>query len=758
MKVSNLVTLIIISRIFISCTAPYPADYVDPFICTLGDHGQWTPAALAPFGMIELGPDTYPGSLTASGDFAHGGYNFSDDSLRGFSHFHKPSSGGTSVVDRAGSLSVFPFTGLPGNDFYANPVAGFNKSTEVAQAGYYSVLLSKDNILSELTATPQVGIHRYSFPKGESAKIFLYEGNRQRSAHFSSKLVDELTVEGVQARWGGIFFVMKVNHPVKSTRTWDGEAVTGGSVVEQVKGGGMVLDFGDLQGKPLEISIGVSLTSIEAARKNLEAQCPKLDFSSYREKTFDDWNTVLGRVKVESDNEEYKTIFYTALFRTCHLPVVISDVDGTYPGLDGRIHVAEGYRHFADYAFWDDFRTKYPLYSLYLPGIYREIVRSLQDVYQQADNALPFPDSEHNVHGPGNSFVYRGENGFQAYSTCRHEHMLMTVTDAYFKGISDIDIETVYPYLRREALWQMPEKYDTIGYIPARPDRSGEYSWDNWCVAQIAKDIGENEDHDYFLKRSRYWENSWDPDIKYFRARAADGSWLDFPDDPSENREKYNYEGSKWHWRWNVKHDVASLIEKFGGKDEFVEELTCYFDNNLHSQGNQPSLHVPFLFNYGGAPWLTQKWTRKILTEPIVQKYGTHGFFPEPIIDRVYKASPDGYLREMDCDYGCMAAWYNMAAMGLYQVCPGNPVYQLTSPIFKKVIIHLDQSIYQGKKFTIEANNVSNDNIYIQSAMLNGKPLNQSWLTHADIVNGGKLILEMGAEPNKQWGVSSDVE
>ena len=161
-------------------------------------------------------------------------------------------------------------------------VAGFNKSTEVAQAGYYSVLLSKDNILSELTATPQVGIHRYSFPKGESAKIFLYEGNRQRSAHFSSKLVDELTVEGVQARWGGIFFVMKVNHPVKSTRTWDGEAVTGGSVVEQVKGGGMVLDFGDLQGKPLEISIGVSLTSIEAARKNLEAQCPKLDFSSYR--------------------------------------------------------------------------------------------------------------------------------------------------------------------------------------------------------------------------------------------------------------------------------------------------------------------------------------------------------------------------------------------------------------------------------------------------------------------------------------------
>jgi predicted alpha-1,2-mannosidase len=731
-----------------------PAAYVDPFICTQGDHGHWTPAALAPFGLVELGPDTYPGSLTANGNFAHGGYDFSDDSIRGFSHFHRPSSGGTGIIDRAGLLSIFPFSDLPGNDFFVNPVAGFDKNTEVAQAGYYYTHLTKDDIKAELTATSHVGIHQYSFPKGKLAQIFLFEGNKRRSANFSCQLIDESTVEGVQARRGGrIFFVMKVNHPVTSTKIWDGEAITEGSIIEKLHGGGMILGFGDLQGKPLEIRMGVSLTNIDAARKNLEAQCPDFNFLYYRGKTFKHWDNTLSRIKVEGDNDEYKTIFYTALFRTCHLPVVISDVDGTYPGLDGKIHVAEGYRHFNDYAFWDDFRTKYPLYSLYIPDVYREMVKSMRDLYQQADNASPFPDSKHNVHGMGNMFVYKGKNGFQAYSTCRHEHMLMTVADAYFKGIFDVDIETIYPYMKREALWQMPEKYDEIGYIPARPDRSGEYSWDSWCVAQIAKEIGQHEDYNYFMKRSQYWENSWDPEIKYFRARAVDGTWLDFPDDPRENREKYNYEGSKWHWRWNVIHDVPSLIQKFGGKEEFVERLTYYFDNDLHSQGNQPALHTPFLFNYGGTPWLTQKWTRKILTEPIVQMYGTHGYFPEPIFDRVYKATSDGYLREMDCDYGCMAAWYNMAAMGLYQVCPGDPVYQISGPIFNKVTIDLNNSVYQGEKFIIQANNLSKENRYIQSAKLNGKNFNRSWMLHNEIVKGGILILEMGPEPNKEWGI-----
>jgi len=308
--------------------------------------------------------------------------------------------------------------------------------------------------------------------------------------------------------------------------------------------------------------------------------------------------------------------------------------------------------------------------------------------------------------------------------------------------------------MKHEAMIQMPERYDSIQFIPARPDQTGEYSWDSWTMAQLAKELGFNDEYSYFMKRAGYWENTWDPSIRFFRARAADGTWLDFPEDPTVNREKYTYEGSKWHWRWNIVHDIPALIEKFGGKEAFIKELEYFFDNDLYTAGNQIDLHAPFLFNQAGTPWLTQKWVRKILTEPIVQKYGTHNFFPEPIFDRVYKTTPDGYLEEMDCDYGCMAAWYNMAAMGLYQVCPGKPVYQLTAPIFNSVTIKPDNS-ERSKTFTIKAQNLSNTNIYIQSATLNGNELNRSWISHDEIINGGDLVFVMGSVPNKEWGTGA---
>ncbi|MDX9880830.1 MAG: GH92 family glycosyl hydrolase [Prolixibacteraceae bacterium] len=733
-----------------SCQEKQAVDYVDPFICTQGDHGHWLPAAVAPFGLVELCADTYPGSLTADGNLAHSGYDYSDSQLRGFSHFHHPSSGGVSICDRSGLLSVMPFVTAPTDTFFKNPVADFDKHSERARAGYYSTRLSRENILAEFAAMPHVGYHKYTFPEGSPVNLFLYEGNRSGSAAISFKMAGEQTIEGMQSVFGGIYFVMEFNVPVVYTNIWNGSELGSGNALDNQADGGMVCGFGDLKAHPLEVRVGVSLTGIEAARANLRAECPEWGFEKVEKKAAELWNEKLSRIKVEG-NEEYKTIFYTALYHSCFLPVVLSDTDGAYPGIDGQVHHAEGYKHYNNYAFWDSFRTKYPLYSLFMPDVYRDIVKSLRDLYSQADNYAPFPDHDHPAHGIG--FSPRGKNGFQPFSTCRHEHMLMVMTDAYFKGLFDIDVASVYPYLRQEALLQMPERYDSIGYIPARPDQTGEYSWDNWCVAQVAKSIGNDEDYRYFLKRSEYWKNTWAPSIRFFRARAADGTWLDFPDDPTINREKYTYEGSKWHWRWNVLHDVPGLIEKFGGKDAFLKELEYFFDNDLYTAGNQIDLQAPFLFNTAGAPWLTQKWVQKILTEPIVQKYGTHDFFPEPIFDRVYKATPDGYLKEMDCDYGCMAAWYTMSAMGLYQLCPGDPVYQITAPVFDKVTIHLDNSIYKGKKFTMKARNLSKENIYIQSASLNGQPLSRSWLSHKEIADGGELVFEMGIEPNKTWGM-----
>lgn len=337
--------------------------------------------------------------------------------------------------------------------------------------------------------------------------------------------------------------------------------------------------------------------------------------------------------------------------------------------------------------------------------------------------------------------------------------MLMSVIDGYVKGLCDFDIRTIYPHIKQEALLQMPESYDRIGFLPARPDQSCEYSWDNWCIAQLAKALGETKDYDYFSNRAQYWKNSWDPSLRFFRARAADGSWMDFPEDPTVNREKYTYEGTKWQLRWDVVHDPKGLIHLFGGRDEFLQQLHYFFVNDLYTAGNQIDLHAPYLFNIAGAPWLTQEWVYRIMAEPIVQRYGTHTFFPQPIFDRVYKATPDGYLEEMDDDYGCMAGWFAMSAMGLYQICPGDPVYQLTTPLFERVQIKLEQ----GRTLVIEAHGLSAKNRYIQSARLldaagRERPWSLSCIDHKTLMSSSKLVYKMGPQPNKTWGVQTVME
>jgi len=749
MERKNYLLFLWILLIVSACSQKEPVEYVDPFICTQGDHGQWLPAASVPYGMIKLCSDTYPGSLTADGDFAHSGYDYSDKQLRGISHFHLPSSGGTRIGDRAGFFTVIPLCDVPADTFFNYPVLDFDKKREKATAGYYSTFLSRENILVELTALVHTGYHRYSFPKDQVSRLYISSRPGQ-STGISFNIVSSEIIEGVLHILGGIYFIMEFNSPFKNTEIWNGSQLIGNTEPVNQVNNSLFVDFGELKGKPLEIRVGISLTGMEGARKNLNTECPDWNFNKTKDQASDLWNQTLSRIEVKGGSKEDKTIFYTALFHTCFMPCELSDVDGKYLGLDREVHQADGYKHYSNYAFWDSFRTKYPLYSLFQPEVYRDIVKSLRDINLQADNFAPFPNS---IHGPTNkAYSPRGKDGFQAFFTCRHEHMLMVLVDAYFKGLYDIPAETVYPIIRQEALLQLPERYDSMGYIPARPDRTGECCWDNWCVAQMADALGYKDDYAYFMKRSEYWRNTWDPSLRFFRARDADGTWLDFPEDPTINREKYTYEGTKWQWRWNVLHDVPGMIDAFGGNEAFVKELEYFFENGLYNAGNQIDLQAPFLFNSAGAPWLTQKWVKRILTEPVLQRYGTHELLPEPVFERIYKATPDGYLEEMDDDYGCMAGWYAMSAMGLYQLCPGDPVYQVTAPVFDKVIIHLDKSIYGGGKFVIRTKNLDSKNIYIQSAELNGQPYNNSWLSHKDIASGGELVFEMGPDPGTEWG------
>ena len=741
----------LLSLIFLAALAPFAAwasderaevDYVNPFICTQGDHGEWHPAATRPFGAVNLGPDTYPGSLIAWGGAAHGGYDWSDSMVRGFSHFKRGSSGGTRIIDRAGWFSILPFTGERSHAWYRTPMLSEDKARETASPGYYSTYLTEGGIAVELTADVHAGFHRYTFTPGSEAKILIYQGNRGSGVPFSCQLLDNQTIEGHVGEW---WFYATFDHPVLASLIQDEDGfLHPGDCLEPSTQTGFICSFGDLEGQPLNIRAGISFTDSQHARDNYKAECQGATFDAKHEKAKENWQAILGRIAVESPDEDLKTVFYTALYHSCLLPIVQSDVDGTYLGMDNALHQTGGHVHYDGYAFWDTFRSKYQLYALLVPEIYRDIVRSLGDIYEQTDYDACARPCKPRTYG----YSYKARGKRYVWPNCRSEHQLMVFTDAYVKGLCDLDLASVYPYIRKEALSQMPAWYDTFGYIPYQPDQTCEYSWDSWCVAYLARELGEAEDQAFFSARAAYWKNVWDPSIRFFRARAADGSWLDFPDDPTEDRRKYTYECTGWQMRWHSLHDVPSLIDLFGGRRKFLKELHWFFENNLYNAGNQPDLHTPFLFNLAGEPWETQKWMNALLTKPTIQRYGTHGFLQRPIYDRVYKATPDGYLVEMDDDYGCMASWFAMGAMGLFQLCPGQPVYQLFSPIFDQVTIHLENN----RTLTLEAKGLSDDSFYIQSATFDGRPLQASHIAHETLMEGGTLRFELGPKPNRRWG------
>ena len=735
---------------FLYCTTHTKStiDYVNPFICTQGDHGHQHPGAVVPWGMVKLGPDTYPSSLTGNGNWAHSGYNYSDNEIRGFSHLRIVGSGGTKIYDREWLISLLPIVGNP-EITPEKCVAPIDKQSETAKPGFYHVVLNDHKIQADLTSTKHCGFHKYTFPKSNDAHIIIKTGSGFKIAESTVSVVSSDELSGTINKI--IYFHIKFNKPFKSFSVWD-ENIHSNQKEIGGKRIGVILDFETEANEVILSKVGISTVSIDQARKNLEDEVPDWNFNSTAQRAKEAWEKVLNKVVVEGD-EEYKEIFYTHLYHSYQTPEDVTDVNGKYTGTDKQIHIADGYTHYDNYAFWDDYRTKYPLLTLTQPDIFRDIIKSILDIYDQGWDYWP-------------------------YMTCRHEHMLTAVVDGYVKGILDFDLEKAYQgirdevvtcrTIRREQKKKLARKMGELGYIPTRPDLTMECSYDYWCVAQMAQALGHDDDYRGFIKRARNYQNVWDSTATFwrgeaeniygfFRARAEDGQWLEFPHDPRVIDEKYVYEGSMWQWRWFVPHDVSGLINLIGGREKFVHDLDYFFSHDLYNQGNQPDLHAPFLFNYAGAPWLTQKYVRHILTEPMTQYFGTHEFFDKPIHDRIFKSTPDGYLREMDDDYGCMAAWYVLSAMGLYQVCPGQPIYQLTAPIFKKVTLNLDTKYYPGEQFIIIAKDLSSKNIYIQSALLNKKPYNKPWITHQDIVKGGELLFEMGPKPNENWGSSPDV-
>jgi len=468
---------------------------------------------------------------------------------------------------------------------------------------------------------------------------------------------------------------------------------------------GIFVHYNTSENEVILAKIGVSTVSINGARKNLEAEIPDWDFDRVQTEAKESWNRELKKIEVEGGTEDQKVIFYTALYHSLLLPYIDTDVSGEYRGRDGKVHMAEDYIHYCGFSPWDTFRSEHPLLTLLFPGKERDIIRSLIDVYEQT--------------------------GWLPTGPMTGNHAIPIIVDSYLKGITDFNIEEAYQAMRKSLIGPPFGREDIasflkFGYVPAEKNRSVtktlEYAYNDWVLAHFAEIRNQEEDYSRLIKRAHYYRNIFKSSERFMVARNKDGSWA-----------IGGYaEGNKWTYSCFVLHDVQGLINLMGGRKAFTEKLERCFEEGHYNHDNEPPLHYAYLFDYAGMPWKTQKYVRKVMAKS-------------------YTTEPGG-LPGND-DLGALSSWYVFSAMGFYPVCPGRPSYEIGSPIFRKVTIHLSN----GKDFVIEAHNVSGENKYIQSATLNSKSLNRPWIAHSEIVNGGTLTFQMGPQPNKEWGSAPEV-
>lgn len=753
-----------------------PADYVDPFIGT-DFFGHMFPGAALPNALVHLSPDIHTEGWTYCA-----GYIYSESSLMGFSHTHWS---GVGMVN-GGEILLMPTVGnklqiIPGT--LENPDEGyrsrFDHADETASPGYYSVVLRDYNVKAELTATQRAGFHRYTFPKANNARIILDVGHQigdMTQGEISEfKIVDNNRIEGAKgAGLGKVYFVAEFSKPFAYYGTFDASYKTpesNGSIFpyKNAEAGdkiGAFVQYNTEENEQVLVKVGISYTSVEGARRNLHQEIPNWDFDGVKDNARKVWNKELSKIKIEEATEDQKKIFTTALYHSLLAQYISQDVDGKYFGSDGKTHVAKDYDFYGSFSCWDTYRTQHPLMTLIAPEHVNDYVKSIAS---KVENYGWLP-AQHFLNVYGEAMV--------------GDHLIPIIADAYLKGYRDFDIDLLYKAMRKKAL-ELPkapvpheagrsglEFYKEVGYAPidkvteAVPNTL-ELAYDDWCIAQIAKEMGKNKDYELFMKRAHNYKNVWDSKTQFMRPKKHDGSWLEALDDNKQeivtngDHSYYKYfdpllvgrrpnrhytESNAWQYIWSVQHDVQGLIDLFGSNKKFVDKLDTFFEMSplisppkyvgvvgtigQYVHGNQPSHHVAYMYNYAGQPWKTQFRARQITEE-------------------MYRTGPGGLCGNEDM--GSLSSWYILSAMGIYPVAPGSTVYAIGSPSLGKITMTLDK----GKTFSIQAKNNSKENKYIQSATLNGKTFNRTWITHEEITKGGTLIFKMGDQPNKRWGVGS---
>lgn len=718
---SLLPTLLLLLLISCSKTVEEPKkafDLVDPFIGT-GGHGHTHPAATVPFGMMQLGPDT-----RLEGWDGCSGYHYTDSALYGFSHTHLS---GTGIGDY-NDILFLPIPSDMDEDWdskFDKKAIAFNKESEVAEPGYYSVEMFNGLMSVELAATERCGIHKYHTGYSDFIDVKLDLGHRDRVLSASLHIVNDSTISGSRfseswAQDQRLFFYAQFSKPFTSYQVQND--LQGN---EQNTDSLQALFSFENISDPMLLKIGISAVSIEGAKKNLEAEIPHWSFDQVRNEAKGKWEKALEKIEVKGGTETQQEIFYTALYHTMIVPNLYSDVDGKYRGMDREVHQSEQDRY-TIFSLWDTFRAVHPLYTIIEQDRTNVFVNNFIDMFHEGGQ-IPIWELAGN------------------YTDCMiGYHAIPVISDAYAKGLRDYDHEAIYEAMKHSAMLDKRGLDDvkSKGYISSANESESvsttlEYAYDDWCIAQMAKWLNKNEDYKYFMERAQSYKNIYDRKTKFMRARM-DGIWHDKVFDPYEVNFHFT-EANSWQYSLFAPHDVSGLMELLGGENELDDWLDDIFSAEQqtsgreqaditgligqYAHGNEPSHHMAYLYSFAGKPGKTQEMTRRIM-------------------DELYSTEPDGYSGNEDC--GQMSAWYVLSAMGFYSVCPGTDEYVFGSPIFDEVKIKLEN----GKQFTLNALNNSNEHKYISSASLNGQPYNLSYIKHQDIIDGGELTFEMSTTPS----------
>jgi len=702
--------------------------FVNPFIGT-GGHGHTYPGATAPFGMVQLSPDTRINPTDWDGC---SGYHYSDSTIYGFSHTHLSGTGVSDYCD----ILFMPFTSgvrLEPSE-YAQP---FQKKNERAEAGYYSVLLDRDRIRCELTATERVGMHRYTFPLNQiKGSILVDLRHRDEVLDSHLEVINDREIAGyrISRSWAKeqhVYFVARFSRPLANSIVLDMsknpfEALP--SVTSKAIAG--VLNFEMESGEPIIITVGISGTSIQGARRNLEAECAHFDFEKTKAATQAKWQQQLAKIEVEGGSDDQKTIFYTALYHTMVAPNLWSDVDGQYRGRDSLIHPDPGHDVYTVFSLWDTHRALHPLLTLLEPKRTSDFINTLLLQYRQS-GLLPVWELAANE------------------TDCMiGNHAIPVIVDAYMKGIRGFDAD-----LALEAMLKSTNSdryglqwYRQMGYVPADKEpesvsKTLEYAYDDWCIAQMAGQLKNESVSIEFSRRAQSFENLFDPSTGFFRAKK-NGLWHT-PFDPFEVNFNYT-EANAWQYRYSVQQDVMQLARLFGSAKEFENQLDSLFlaktkttgrdqaditgQIGQYVHGNEPSHHIAYLYNYTERAWKTQQRVRQIM-------------------DTQYTNRPDGLSGNEDC--GQMSAWLVWSAMGMYPALPGDDNYLLGTPWFENIAIHLDH----GATFNIRAPGVTDKKFYLKTSTLNGNDLPFNKLPHVAMLEAGLLHFEMTDKPFQTWRV-----